>query len=130
MNSLTTRLAALAFGLAAFTAQAAPAAADLASAHGQRQIACAACHSNANPTALPAEQSLAETNQACISCHGDMKKLAEITRPKLANKHINPHDSHLAQIDCLTCHTGHKKGESYCLQCHSFNMPMPGQAKK
>ncbi|MEG0821055.1 MAG: cytochrome c3 family protein [Burkholderiaceae bacterium] len=130
MNPLIARIAALAFGLAAISAHAASTASDLATRHAQRQVPCSACHSSANPQSLPAEKSLAETHQACINCHGDMKKLAELTRAKLVNQHINPHDSHLAQIDCLTCHTAHKKGESYCLQCHSFDMPMPGQAKK
>jgi fumarate reductase flavoprotein subunit len=126
-------VAALAF-VAWFGLAAAANAADshLADAHAVRKISCERCHGTSDPMALPALESLERVNASCVSCHGDLAKLAAITKPKLANKYINPHASHLVQIDCITCHRGHDQGQSYCLQCHDFNMPMPsaGQAKK
>ena len=76
------------------------------------------------------EESLDTANQNCVGCHGDAKALAEKLAPRLANKHVNPHASHLVELDCTTCHRGHKPGEAYCLQCHAFEMQMPPKAKK
>jgi fumarate reductase flavoprotein subunit len=103
---------------------------DLATFHAQQvQLACAGCHADGKPETLSAEQSLAAVNRQCVACHGDAAKLAEAIAPKLANKHINPHASHLVAIDCTTCHAGHAVAESFCLQCHAFDMPMPGRAR-
>lgn len=103
---------------------------DLASMHAQRvQLDCKACHGKSKPDALSAEESLAAANRQCVACHGSGASLAEVLVPKLANKHINPHASHLVAIDCTTCHRGHSASESFCLQCHDFDMPMSGRAK-
>ncbi len=128
---LTTLLGIAVWASAAVAQSAAtPGDSDLASFHAKQvNLACTGCHEEGDPKALAAEQSLAATNRKCESCHGDYAKLAQVVAPKLANKHINPHASHLVAIDCTTCHAGHAAGESFCLQCHAFNMPMPGGAR-
>lgn len=104
--------------------------ADLATVHAARvKLPCAACHGDTTPTALTPEESRATTNQQCVACHGDAAKLAAALAPKLANRHINPHAAHLVEIDCTTCHGGHAASESFCLQCHAFDMPMPGRSQ-
>ena len=104
---------------------------NLATAHAQQsKLACTACHGDKTPTSVTAEESLATVNQNCVNCHGDAKSLAEKLAPKLVHKEINPHGSHLVEIDCVTCHHGHSAGEAYCQQCHAFDMTMPPKAKK
>lgn len=125
-----TTLVGIAVWVSAALAQSTTGNTDLASFHAKQvKVACTACHEKGDPKALPAEQSLATTNRKCESCHGDYAKLAEMVAPKLANKYINPHASHLVAIDCTTCHAGHAAEESFCLQCHAFDMPMPGGAR-
>ena len=118
-------------GLAPLAIAQAPAAvkSDLATLHAERAaLACSACHGDVAPLKLTAEESLATANRQCIVCHGSGAKLAEALAPRLPNKHVNPHASHLVEIDCATCHRGHAASESFCLQCHAFDMPMPGSA--
>lgn len=122
MKPLLLQLAALLMASAAISAHAGD---SLADRHGQRQIACTSCHASGKPMTLSAEASLKEANQACITCHGDEKRMAEISQPKLANRHINPHAGHLVALDCVSCHAGHKPAKAYCLECHEFKMPMP-----
>jgi fumarate reductase flavoprotein subunit len=133
MSSKLLSAGALAMALAAAVLFMPPPAAaiDLATYHAQDlKLPCASCHGEKAPLALNAEESLAVVNQNCLNCHGDAKSLAEKIAPKLAHKEINPHASHLAEIDCVTCHTGHKMSEAYCQNCHTFDLPMPPKAKK
>ena len=103
----------------------------LATVHVQQlKLDCNACHGNKTPTSVNAEEALATVNQNCINCHGDAKAVATALLPKLVHKEINPHASHLVQIDCATCHRGHSAGEAYCQQCHGFDMTMPPKAKQ
>lgn len=105
-------------------------ASPLATVHGeQSKLACNACHGDKTPTSVSAEEALATVNQNCINCHGDQTAVAAALVPKLVHKEINPHASHLVQIDCVTCHHGHTAGEAYCLQCHGFDLAMPPKAK-
>jgi fumarate reductase flavoprotein subunit len=120
-------IAAVAFAAAALAQSPPP---NLASFHAQKlNLPCAACHGESNPAAVPPEQALATADQKCTGCHGDAKTVAAALRPKLKDKNINPHASHLVQIDCVTCHHGHTAAESYCVQCHAFDMPMPPRAQ-
>jgi fumarate reductase flavoprotein subunit len=109
----------------------APAASQLATVHAeQSKLNCNACHGDKTPTSVSAEEALATVNQNCMNCHGDSKAVSAAILPKLVHKEINPHGSHLVQIDCVTCHRGHAAGEAYCNQCHAFEMPMPPKAKQ
>jgi fumarate reductase flavoprotein subunit len=116
---------------AGINAQTKAMASDLASVHrSEARINCKECHVESDPKSVTPEEALATVNKQCISCHGNAEKLAKELAPKLANRYINPHASHLVAIDCTVCHAGHDRpGESYCLKCHDFNMPMPGAAR-
>ena len=88
---------------------------DLASFH-KEMGGCKSCHTQ------PGKVSDSETheNQQCKSCHGDYSALAN---PKLK---IDPHASHLGDINCTSCHKGHEKPKLYCNECHSFKgLEMP-----
>jgi len=65
-------------------------------------------------------------NDQCLACHGPMDKLVARTRPaQFADR--NPHESHLGEIACTTCHRGHEKSAVYCLDCHpKFQMKING----
>jgi len=109
--------------------QAAPA--NLATVHVQSaKLACNACHGDKTPTSANAEDALATADRSCTNCHGDAKAVAAALLPKLVHKEINPHASHLVEIDCVTCHRGHAAAEAYCQQCHAFDMAMPPKATK
>ena len=129
LTALAVTIACLALPLPAQTPAGRPDA-DLATVHAQRAgLACTGCHGDTAPTALPPEESVATVNRQCVACHGSAATLAQATAAKLANRHVNPHASHLVEIDCTTCHRGHAAAESFCLQCHAFDMPMPGRSK-
>lgn len=117
----------LAVSYAAAPAQAAESA-NLAAMHAAKaKLQCKSCHVEGDPKSVTPEVSFASVNKRCVACHGDMEKLAKVTAPKLSNRYLNPHASHLVAIDCATCHSGHAQAaESYCLKCHAFDMPMPG----
>jgi len=87
--------------------------------HARKNFVCSPCHGK-NPIPMDTE---ADVNGRCIACHGTLAKLAA---KKAAA--INPHQSHLGEIACTTCHHGHTTSRAYCLNCHSFKMPIPGQA--
>lgn len=94
----------------------APQAAGLADAHKVSKVSCAACHGKS--TVVDDNETV--VNAQCISCHGTMKD-----KPA-AKAHINVHKSHLGDINCTVCHSGHARSQSYCLKCHTFDMPMAG----
>ncbi len=99
---------------------------DLATLHEEvGKLDCKDCHGAAKPTSVPAELALQTVNQQCMACHGGMATVARLIKPRLANPHINAHDSHVVSIECVTCHVGHDKpSEAYCQNCHAFQMPM------
>lgn len=80
----------------------------LADRHMERGLKCDSCHTSMPPKAV-------NTNQ-CLTCHVSYEKLAARTD----KKDINPHDSHLENLDCGACHRGHKKPVLACDECHEF----------
>ncbi len=76
---------------------------------------CQSCHTK------PIKVSDSETheNQQCRSCHGSYEELAS---DKLK---FDPHASHLGEINCTSCHSGHDKPQLTCNNCHNFEMEMP-----
>jgi hypothetical protein len=87
----------------------------LADRHGAKGMNCVTCHKESPP----AEKA---PSAACIGCHGDNKKVAE----KTAKLYPNPHESHLGEVDCQTCHHAHKASELSCAACHDkFDMKVP-----
>ncbi len=104
----------------------APDKTDLATLHEEvGRLDCKDCHGATKPKAQVAEAALQTANQSCMRCHGSMENVAAKLAPRLANRHINPHASHVVSIQCVTCHVAHDApSQAYCLQCHSFDMPM------
>ncbi len=80
----------------------------LADRHTARGGQCQACHIEMPPKAIKGTQ--------CQACHGGYEQMAKRT-DKLD---INPHDSHIEDIDCTNCHKGHKKPVLVCDECHEF----------
>lgn len=86
----------------------------LADRHGDKGMACDACHKESPPKdKVPMA--------VCVKCHGNYEKLAEKTK----ELEPNPHLSHEADLPCDSCHRGHKAPVNYCLQCHAtFTFPL------
>lgn len=99
--------------------QAATEGATLAELHKAKQIGCADCHGTTKKIVV--DDSEQAVNRNCSGCHGDLTSLAA-----KAKGHINPHQSHLGQINCTACHSGHGRSQAYCLKCHTYTMPIPG----
>jgi fumarate reductase flavoprotein subunit len=99
---------------AAKPAQPAPAGAFLADMHAKKQVNCDACHGTGGTAVDDNEQPV---NMNCVKCHGALAEVA-----KKATGHINPHKSHLGEISCTACHSGHAASKPYCLNCHDFVM--------
>ena len=102
-TSLLLCAAALLLPAAAFAADV-----HLADRHTARGAACDKCHV-AGTTKAP-------TAKECFACHGDYKKLAD----RAAELDINPHDSHMGELECAECHQGHQQPKLVCDQCHEF----------
>ena len=79
--------------------------------HKENNIACVDCHKTETPDS-PADVS------ACIECHGEIEDVAKLT----AELPINPHKSHLVDIDCTECHKIHEPSVLYCNKCHNYQM--------
>lgn len=91
----------------------------LAELHTAKQIGCSDCHGKAKKIVV--DDSEKGVNQSCVGCHGSLAQVAA-----KATHHINPHNSHLGEINCTACHRGHEQSVAYCNGCHTFNLPMPG----
>lgn len=88
----------------------------LSGIHKKNQISCADCHGKS----LVVDDSETVLNKKCVECHGTFTKLANKKK-----EHINPHASHLGEVNCTTCHKGHTASKAYCNYCHSFGMKIP-----
>jgi fumarate reductase flavoprotein subunit len=94
--------------LAGFAAQGFAADKMLADRHMERVGKCEACHATMPPKPIA-------TNE-CLKCHQSYEAVAKRTE----SKDINPHDSHLENPACTSCHRGHKKPVLVCDECHEF----------
>jgi fumarate reductase flavoprotein subunit len=94
------------------------ASAFLADMHAKKQVNCDACHGSGGTVVDDNEQPV---NMNCVKCHGALADVA-----KKATGHVNPHKSHLGEISCTTCHSGHAVSKTYCLNCHAFEMKISG----
>src|SRR5690606_13050150 len=81
--------------------------------HTEKGLACTACHGEAAFSEPVAEAK-------CTACHGTYAELAAKTPQQ-----PNPHQSHMGELTCATCHNIHKQSVSYCDDCHSFGMQVP-----
>ncbi len=98
-------------------------AAGLAEHHmKQAGVNCQSCHSTPSKP-IKVKDNEALENEACINCHGSLQELAE-----QAKEPLSPHNSHLIDLSCTSCHAGHKEPVMVCQTCHdsfksSFRMP-------
>jgi cytochrome c nitrite reductase small subunit len=102
-----------------------------AAGHAEQGVACLDCH---EPTfqqqmdelvmyvqgdfTVPLEER-EYADDFCFDCHeaNEHTGYEEVTQ-RTAGLEINPHDSHLGEMECATCHKMHKPSEDYCAQCH------------
>ncbi|KAB0671995.1 flavocytochrome c [Oryzomonas sagensis] len=90
----------------------------LADLHAKKEFKCAACHGNDKK--ITVDDNETTVNKNCTACHGSLAEMATHTK-----EHINPHKSHLGEINCTTCHHGHASSWAYCLNCHTYDMKIP-----
>ena len=64
-------------------------------------------------------------NDYCFACHEGYDELVKMTAKShlletTDGKFINPHDTHVGQVECFNCHKIHKNKPSieYCYGCH------------
>ncbi|OPY88999.1 MAG: Fumarate reductase flavoprotein subunit precursor [Syntrophus sp. PtaU1.Bin208] len=88
----------------------------LADAHKDKGLNCAACHG----AKMDVDDNETAVNASCVKCHGSLAKVAEKSKEA-----INAHKSHLGNMSCTVCHTGHTDSMTYCLNCHNFNLKIP-----
>ncbi|MDI5830168.1 flavocytochrome c [Shewanella xiamenensis] len=70
---------------------------------------CQSCHTKP----IKVDDAESYENKSCESCHGTMDKLATKSKTKLS-----PHHSHLIDVSCTSCHSGHKQPVFVCQTCH------------
>lgn len=108
-------------------------------AHAQQDVTCLECHV---PTTqqqvdelvvyvqgdftVPLEE-LEVSDQFCYDCHlpnehTSSEEVVQLT----ADLELNPHDSHLGELDCDICHKMHALSEDYCADCHGPVATGPG----
>jgi len=110
-----------------------------AAAHAEADVACLDCH---EPTVqqqvdelvvytqgdftVPLEERQFET-QFCFDCHlpNEHTGYEEVIQ-RTEGLELNPHDSHLGEMDCDICHKTHRVSEDYCAQCHGAVATGPG----
>uniref|UniRef100_UPI0018E0B31F flavocytochrome c n=1 Tax=Geomonas ferrireducens TaxID=2570227 RepID=UPI0018E0B31F len=85
----------------------------------QGKVACSDCHGKGKKVVV--DDSEKGVNSRCVGCHGTLAELGGKSREE-----VNPHRSHLGDINCTTCHHGHTASWAYCLSCHAFDMKIPG----
>ncbi|MBI1751875.1 MAG: flavocytochrome c [Acidobacteria bacterium] len=90
----------------------------LAGQHAKNGIACAECHGKTRPVKV--DDSEDGVNLSCVRCHGTLKEVGA-----KAQGHVNPHVSHLGDIHCTACHSGHQGSRVYCANCHGFELKIP-----
>lgn len=86
-------------------------AAYLAGVHTKKGLDCAACH-----TTNVISDSETEINKQCAICHGSLEQMGT----KTSSQTPNPHKSHIGQMQCTACHSGHDPSVAYCTNCHDF----------
>ncbi|WP_428847817.1 cytochrome c3 family protein [Shewanella abyssi] len=80
---------------------------DLGKTHKDQSIECTSCHEDNKKAIIP--------NERCLSCHESYTEISKQT----SDMHLNPHMSpHFLDVDCTSCHQGHKVIKNFCQDCH------------
>ncbi|MCD8554775.1 cytochrome c3 family protein [Seleniivibrio sp.] len=87
---------------------------ELKGKHKEAAVACADCHKTDTPD-KPAPVT------SCKECHGGYAEVKELTK----GGEVNPHDSHLGEVDCRDCHKIHAQSQLVCASCHNFELIVP-----
>ena len=93
----------------------------LAAMHKDKKVTCKGCHEEKDQEKIVVDDNETVVNATCVECHGT---LAEMAKEK--KEHLTPHQSHLGLMNCTSCHSGHSQSKTYCNNCHTFDMPIPG----
>lgn len=80
---------------------------------------CASCHGTNAVTAASVPDDERALNAQCQTCHGSYKDIRK------TGTEIDPHHSHLGDINCTSCHTAHARPKLVCNDCHTFPNKMP-----
>lgn len=80
---------------------------------------CASCHGTNAVTAASVPDDERALNAQCQTCHGSYKDIRK------TGTEIDPHHSHLGDINCTSCHTAHTRPKLVCNDCHTFPNKMP-----
>ena len=83
----------------------------LAGAHGKMGLNCEMCH-----VGDKVSDSETEINAKCTTCHNP----ADLAKKTAKGEQPNPHKSHIGDIQCTACHSGHSQSVAYCTNCHDF----------
>ena len=86
----------------------------LADRHVARGVQCVSCHTQTPPSELIKQDK-------CLACHESYEKIAVRTE----DLDINPHRTHMGEVECMACHRGHSQGEMVCNECHKFPNKVP-----
>lgn len=109
----TTMLAALTAIALMTSAAFAADAPTLADRHAKLGLKCEQCHA----VPIPQPESKVK-NQACLACHQSYDALAQ----KTEKLDPNPHKTHLGNVRCSDCHSGHGQARLMCNDCHKFDL--------
>jgi hypothetical protein len=77
--------------------------------HTQKGLDCITCHKQATYDTIPGKD-------VCLGCHGP--QYTDLAA-KTVKQTPNPHNSHLNEADCATCHGVHRPFVYVCQQCHN-----------
>jgi len=81
----------------------------LADFHKAQGNDCQTCHTK--PVKVNDGES--HENKSCEGCHGTLADLTTQSKNKLS-----PHHSHLIDLSCTSCHSGHEQPVFVCQACH------------
>ncbi|MGA9347940.1 MAG: cytochrome c3 family protein [Anaerolineae bacterium] len=103
----------------------------LAQAHAEDNITCLECH---EPTIQQQVDELKAYVQGdfevpleerkfpmefCFGCHEPNEHTSyEEVIQRTEGLELNPHGSHIGEMECRICHKAHRASEDYCAQCH------------
>ena len=84
---------------------------------------CSTCHSTSLDESGLVVIGDINTIDYCETCHDYDQAIATTSKWGGAEK-VNPHDSHLGEFDCSSCHRIHAESdEMYCNECHDYELP-------